>query len=80
MNAAPPLVQVLWEDACVLDMETWADNDPVKYEPKLFTQVGYLLYEGKEGVILTAAWSADKVAPRDQIPAGMIRKITRLKA
>lgn len=75
----PPLVLVLWEDACALDSETWADNEPVKYEPVLFQQVGFLLYEGKEGVILTAAWSPDKVAPRDQIPRGMLRKITKLK-
>lgn len=75
----PPLVLVLWEDACNLDTDAWADNNPVKYEPKLFHQVGFLLYDGKEGVIITSAWSLDKVAPRDQIPRGMIRKITKLK-
>lgn len=79
-DLTPPLVLVVWEDACNLDTDAWADNNPVKYEAKLFKQVGFLLYDGKEGVILTSAWSVDKVAPRDQIPRGMIRKVTRLKA
>lgn len=78
-DTTPPLVMIEWEDACALDTETWADNGPVKYEAKTFKQVGFLLYDGKEGIILTAAWSPDKVAPRDQIPRGMVRKITKLR-
>lgn len=75
----PPLAVIEWEDASLLDVETWVDNEPVKYEPKMFVQVGFVLYDGDEGVILTAAWSPDKIAPRDQIPRGMIRKMTYLR-
>jgi len=77
--AAPPLVLVQWEDATLKDDGPWADNKDHTYEPKLFISVGFLLFEGKEGVILTSAWSPDTVAARDQIPRGMVRKITRLK-
>lgn len=76
---APPLVVVLWEDATTLDVGPWAENKEHKYAPKLFTSVGFLLFEGPEGVILTSTWSVDTVATRDQVPRGMIRKITRLK-
>jgi hypothetical protein len=79
IDAAPPLVLVQWEDATLLDHGAWAENKDHKYAPKLFISVGFLLYEGKEGVILTSAWSVDTVATRDQIPKGMIRSIKRLK-
>ena len=79
--AAPPLVLVEWEDASLLDTTgAWADNKEHKYEPKTFLSVGFLLYDGKEGVILTSAWSVETVAARDQIPRGMIRRIKKLKA
>jgi hypothetical protein len=79
LDAAPPLVLVQWEDATLLDLEPWAVNKDHTYSPKLFTSVGFLLYDGKEGLILTSAWSVDTVAARDQIPRGMIRSIKRLK-
>jgi len=42
-------------------------------------QVGFVLHDGDDGMILTACWSPDKIAPRDQIPRGMIRKVTYLR-
>jgi hypothetical protein len=79
LDTAPPLVLVTWEDATLLDQTAWAENRDHKYAPKLFISVGFLLYDGKEGIILTSAWSVDTVAARDQIPRGMIRSIKRLK-
>lgn len=79
IDTAPPLVLVQWEDATLLDAGPWADNKDHKYAAKMFVSVGFLLYDGKEGVILTSAWSPDVVAARDQIPRGMVRKVTRLK-
>lgn len=77
----PPLALIEWEDATMLDTGTWVDHEgeAPKYEPKVFLQAGFVLYDGKEGVIITSAWSPDKIAPRDQIPRGMIRKVTYLK-
>lgn len=75
----PPLALIEWEDASLLDVGAWVDNEPIKYEPKMFMQVGFVLHDDDDGVILTNAWSPDKIAPRDQIPRGMIRKITYIK-
>lgn len=77
---APQLVLVEWEDASVLDSAAWADNENHNYKPKHFFSIGFLLYDGKEGIILTSAWSQETVAARDQIPRGMIRKVKKLKA
>lgn len=74
----PQMVLVVWEDATQLDGGPWADNAEHVYAPKLFRQVGFLLHQSDEGVILSHAWSPDTVATRDQIPAGMIRQITVL--
>lgn len=75
----PPLALIEWEDATLRDLGTWVDNEPMAYEAKLFLQVGFVLHDDAEGVIITSAWSPDKIAPRDQIPRGMIRKMTYLK-
>lgn len=76
----PPLVLVTWEDATMLDTGAWVDHpERHDYKPVLVEQVGFLLHESDAGIILTHAWHADQMAPRDQIPRGMIRKITRLK-
>jgi hypothetical protein len=80
LDTAPPLVMVTWEDATLLDTGAWADNKDHKYSPKTFISVGFLLYDGKEGLILTSAWSPDMVAARDQIPRGMVRKVQKLRA
>ncbi len=79
VDTAPPLVLVTWEDATLLDLEAWAPNKDHKYEPKLFLSVGFMLYDGPGGIILTSAWSVDTVAARDQIPKGMVRSVKRLK-
>lgn len=76
----PPLVIVEWEDAACLDTGQWVDHsEKHDYKPVLVQQVGFLLHESDSGIIITHAWHADQMAPRDQIPRGMIRKITRLK-
>ncbi len=75
----PPLVLVEWEDATQLDAGPWADNEPVAYKPKVFQQVGFLLSDTAEGVILTHAWSDNLVATRDQIPRGMVRSVQPLR-
>ena len=75
----PPLVLVEWEDATQLDAGPWASNEPVDYKPKVFQQVGFLISDTPDGVILTHAWSDDLVAARDQIPRGMIRSIQTIR-
>lgn len=77
----PPLVLVEWEDAAALDVGPWVETKAdSSYTHKLFLSAGFMLYDGKEGIILTPVWSPDIMAPRDQIPRGMIRKVTRLRS
>lgn len=75
----PPMVLVVWEDAAVLDDDRWAYAEEHKYDPAIIHTVGYLLHRSKAGIIITGSWCPDHTGPRDQIPAGMIRKVTKLK-
>jgi hypothetical protein len=76
-----PLVLVEWEDATLIDSEdTWVDrNEPTAYTPHVMQSVGFLLFDGPEGIILTDTLSPHVQAPRDQIPRGMIRAIHKLR-
>jgi hypothetical protein len=74
----PRLVLVEWEDAKVVDDAVWAENKPAEYLPHIVQQVGFLVYDGPEGIHLTQAWHPRFVAARDQIPRAMIRSITPL--
>ena len=70
---------VLWEDAADLDSTPWTEHEEdFVYEPVMVEQIGYVLYDGPEGVVLTSSVFIDKttVGTRTQIPRGMIRNIT----
>tara|TARA_R110000868_G_scaffold13422_2_gene62739 strand:- start:450 stop:692 length:243 start_codon:yes stop_codon:yes gene_type:complete len=74
------LAIVEWEDACDIDTEPWVDaHEDFKYTPLIATQVGYIVYEGKEGIVMSAAKIGGSIARRSQIPKGMIRSIKILK-
>lgn len=75
----PPLVLVTWEDASAPDEGAWVKNEDHAYKPQMFETVGFLLYEGPDGITLTSSWSDTFVAARDFIPRGMVHKIKRLK-
>lgn len=74
----PPIVCVVWEDARTIDGGAWTDNTPATFTPHIVHQVGYLMQQSDEGVILTQAWHPEIIAARDKIPAGMIRSVTFL--
>lgn len=71
------LAYVLWEDACELDATPWAEHEEnFEYTPTLCKQVGFILYDGEEGIVITEAIiNGDTAARRNQIPRGMIRRI-----
>lgn len=71
-------VLVEWEDACDLDTTPWSDIVEVEYEPVLVTQVGLVIYDGPEGMILTNATTGSQHGVRSQIPRGMIRRVIAL--
>ncbi len=74
------LAYVVWEDAAELDETPWALHDECfTYDPVLCKQVGFVVYDGPEGIVLTEAVIGDvTVARRNQIPKGMIRSLTWL--
>ncbi len=69
----PPLAFFVWEDAGLKDIGPWVDDQDHSYKPKLFAQTGFILKDDPAGIVVTAAWSPDLVATREQIPRGMIR-------
>jgi hypothetical protein len=79
----PNLVLVIWEDATELDTEAWVRETVHDYKPDLAIvhSVGFLLNDSKLGVVISPAWCEDgqMLGRREQIPRGMIRKITVLK-
>lgn len=79
MNEKPPVVCVVWEDASAMDPGPWVENKDHSYQPKMFVTVGFLLYDGKDGITITSSWSEDMVAARDRIPRGMIHSLTYLE-
>lgn len=71
------LAYIVWEDASELDVTPWADHEEdFKYNPVLCRQVGWVLYDGPEGVVISNGVLDDgTVARRNQIPRGMIRRV-----
>lgn len=73
-------VQVDWEDAGTPETGTWVELPAPTWEPIMVQSVGYLIYDGPEGVMLSADRIKDHRAPATQIPRGMVRKVTVLTA
>lgn len=79
MPQTPPMVLVVWEDAYALDVgETWVLTKPTVWEPCLVHSVGFLIYEGPEGVVLAESWRHDFTGQRQQLPRGLVRSVQRL--
>lgn len=75
----PPKAVIVWEDCYVLDSETWVKKHEGAFEwkPYLVETMGFVLYDGAEGVVVTDSWTdAEHTGTRTQIPRGMIRSIT----
>jgi hypothetical protein len=71
------LAYVIWEDASELDVTAWAvHEEEFVYVPVLCKQVGWVIYDGPEGIIITQAVTSNgEIARRNQIPKQMIRSI-----
>jgi hypothetical protein len=71
---------VEWEDA-VAEAGPWVDRNSPPMTPKVFLQVGWLLEDTRDAIVLTHAVEPDGtglVAARERIPRGMVRKIRAL--
>lgn len=71
------LAYIVWEDASELDTTAWTFHDEeFVYVPVLCKQVGWVVYDGPEGIIVTQAITSNgEIARRNQIPKQMIRSI-----
>jgi hypothetical protein len=83
------LVYVVWEDASIITDGQWTSLEDRGYEPKLVTQVGFLVKDQPECIQLTECFMEGPYGGNiTQIPRGMIRdfraisdptKFTKLK-
>ena len=75
------LVYVVWEDATELDATPWSEHEEkFVYKPVICHQVGFVLYDGPEGLVITdGVIEGGTVARRNQIPRSMIKKVIQLK-
>lgn len=75
-------VIVEWEDASVDADGPWVDQEACHpMQPKLFKQLGFLLEDTAECIVLTHAMEGPGkglMASRERIPRGMVRSITEL--
>ena len=71
------LALVVWEDACELDDTTWTEHeDDFEYKPLLCKHVGFIVYDGPEGIVISCGMFPDGIMTRrHQIPRCMIRRI-----
>lgn len=71
------LAYIIWEDASDLDTTAWTTHeDDFVYTPVLCNQIGFVLYSGEEGVVVTQSYNSNgEVSNRTQIPKGMIKQI-----
>jgi len=71
------LAYIIWEDASELDVTAWTEHEEeYLYTPVLCRQVGWVIYDGPEGIVVTQAITSNgEVARRNQIPKQMIRSI-----
>lgn len=71
------LAYIIWEDASELDVTAWTvHEEEFVYTPVLCKQVGWVVYDGPEGIIVTQAVTSNgEIARRNQIPKQMIRSI-----
>jgi hypothetical protein len=73
-----PIVLVIWEDARTQDGGPWVGRE-VEYKPYLVHQVGFLIKDSPEGIIISQAVAPEALGVPDQIPRGMIRSLKYLR-
>ena len=75
----PSLYLVVWEDAKVVtEGAAWHTVTDITYEPYLVHQVGFLIKDVPEGIMLSEAYADGLMGNPTQIPRGMIREMTKL--
>lgn len=71
---------VIWEDASEMDGTAWVFKEEITLvNPVLVHEVGFILHEDDNHIVLTSAYTDVQVGRRTQIPKGMVRKVKYLK-
>lgn len=52
--------RITWEDAYTEDQSSWKDIGSIKVEPTVIVSVGYLIKEGKKGVLIAMDLDAEE--------------------
>jgi hypothetical protein len=76
-----PIEMVTWEDAYNEDQSSWQSVDSIKVEPALIVSVGFLVKEGKKGIILAMDYDGDEdnCHAWSFIPKSVIQQRVRLE-
>lgn len=76
-----PIEMVTWADAYNEDQTSWTRIDTIKVEPALIVSVGFLVKEGKQGIILAMDYDEDEdnCHAWSFIPKSVIQQRVRLE-
>lgn len=78
---AGQIALVEWEDAAALDEHlTWVPVEDAQWKSTIVRSVGFVLYDGPEGIVLTDSVMQGCTGQRHQIPRGMVRRVQILAA
>lgn len=72
------IVCIEWEDARDLSTDPWTERQEWAYTPCIVHTVGFVLYDGPEGFLLTNNIHDTQTGPVNQIPRRMIRSVRDL--
>lgn len=74
-----PIVVVVWTD-CVLIGDSLTFSEARDSRPSEVRDVGFLMHEDDDCIVLAATWSVDleKVRSVATIPRGMVRDVVRM--
>lgn len=69
---------VIWEDAKAIDLGPWVEEAEYTYEPYIVNTIGFVLYDGPDGIVMTESYAAGMTGGVHQIPRSMIKEVKEL--
>lgn len=75
----PPVI-VIWDDASTEDPSEHFDPEDCEYEPSIYRNIGFLIKEEEEGIVLAIELCPETGSCRGKmnLPRGMIKDIIYL--
>jgi hypothetical protein len=78
-NLTHNIAVIEWEDAQCIDPGPWVpERDSYAYTPLIVHTVAFVLYDSKEGVVLTDSITEGQTGSIHKIPRKMIKSIVYL--